>query len=258
MVAGGLEAGRQQIFADDGGGGAVVAADVDERRRLRRLAHRVVVDHQLGDDVVGELVVAGPRLGVDEGEAGVLLQAQVAQMAEAEAEGAHHRLVLGAADEAAVGEGHPLAEGAPQHPAEDRRRGQGVGVGVVVGEHQPAPVAPAARHPLLQLGEALPGQLGDHEGRDCTGGPGGRAGGRRSPYRGRGAAPGSRIGGGSMVRRRVAALAFAAVIASALAGRRSPRRGRGVGRARRRSGYRGLGPRPPPLPAATAVSTTPG
>ena len=136
----------------------------------RLLARRVVVDDDVGHDVGRQLVVAGARLGVDQREVAIVLPAQVPDAAQPQMEHAHHLGVLGAPDDAAVADGGRDAVAALEDLRQRRRRGQRVGVGVVVGEDQPAP--PRARRDVGV--EALErGQSGRRRG-------GRRAGGHRS------------------------------------------------------------------------------
>ena len=123
----------------------------------------MVIDHQVGLELGRQLVVAGARLGVHQGETLVALEAQVADVADLEVQAAHHLAVLGAADDAAVGGGGALLERAAQQVAEQDGRGEGVGIGVVVRQDEPA-LALASFPPeaLRQHGEPLAGGLRDH------------------------------------------------------------------------------------------------
>src|SRR3954470_3154800 len=120
-----------------------------------------MVDDDVRDDAGRELVVAAARLRVYQGEVAVALEAEVADVAEGQAQALHHLLIFGPADEAAVRHGDLLAAGLAQHPGQDLCGGESVGIGVVVRQHEPAPGLLLALDERLQGGKAVPGGLGD-------------------------------------------------------------------------------------------------
>jgi hypothetical protein len=140
---GGRQTARQadaclpRVLGHDGGGGAVLRAHVEVVRGVGRPAQRVVVDHQVGDNRLGQLVVAGARLRVDEGEMTVTGPVERAHVLQGEAKAAHHLAVLGPPDDAAVRDGRLAAERRAQDARQNGGRGQGVGIRIVVGEDQP-------------------------------------------------------------------------------------------------------------------------
>ncbi len=153
-----------QVLGEDRGGGPVVRPDVGERDLLLLVALRVVVEHQLGHHPVGELAVAGEGLGVHQGEAPVELEVQMPQVGELRAQDLEELPVLRPTHDPGVGQGHLLLEAVAEDPPQDRRRGDGVRVRVVVGEDQPPPVAVRATDQLgelaVALARALPGGHG--------------------------------------------------------------------------------------------------
>ena len=69
-------------------------------------------------------------------------------------------VMLGPADDAPVGQGHPLLEAVAEDAAEEGRGGDGVRIGVVVGEDQPAPSVSREGDQDVELLEALESRRG--------------------------------------------------------------------------------------------------
>lgn len=120
-----------------------------------------MVDHQARHHVFGQRVVAGARLRVDEGEVPVLLEREVPHVGELEAQGPHHFAVLRPPHDAPVPERDLLLE-VPEHLGQQGRGGEGVRVGVVVREDQPAAGLLARRDVGFERRVPLPGNLADH------------------------------------------------------------------------------------------------
>ncbi len=160
---GDLDPARLEVLGQDRGGGTVLGADVEERAGLGGFAQRVVVDHHVGGHAGGQLMVAGVGLGVDQGEALEAAEVEASQMAWLEGQGTHHLAVLRSTDQTAVGHRRVAVKAAGEDARQDRRRHQGVGVRVVVREHQPAVTVGCGLDVGRELREALAGALGDHE-----------------------------------------------------------------------------------------------
>ena len=163
--------GGLEVLGEDRRGGAIGGADVRQPRRLGRLAHRVVVDHEVRHDPLGELRVAGPGLAVDQREVLVVAPLQVPQMRQLQLQAAHHLPVLGPPDHAAVGDRRPAPEAPPEDQRQHRGRRQGVRVGVVVGEYQPAGAGRSGFDLSGEGGESRPRLVARHRVRILASGP---------------------------------------------------------------------------------------
>jgi hypothetical protein len=122
----------------------------------------MMIEDEIGYGFVGQLIVAGPRLRIDESEVFVVAPVEVLQVTELDTQHTDHLLVLGSADQTAIGDGDPSFESASQELAQRRSGSNGVGVWVVVRQHEPASSAGALLEILGEFREALASLIGNH------------------------------------------------------------------------------------------------
>ena len=142
---------RAEVLHDDRAGRADLAAHVGDRGEARLGPLRVVIDHHVREAPRRQRVVPLFRLRVDHGDEVVLVEDHARDGEDRELQHAHHRAVLGTADDAAIGHDRRHARRVLEDVGQRDRRRERVRVGVVVREDERLVVPPRVLHQAIEL-----------------------------------------------------------------------------------------------------------